>query len=185
MNLPNALTMFRMLLVPAFAWAYYRMTPAVALVLYLAASFTDFLDGYLARKLNQITNFGKLFDPLADKLMQVMMLYCLYSTGHVPGWVLAVMIVKEALMLAGSAYMLKKKVVVYSNIWGKAATCAFIAALVLIYPWHEIDALRTAGNVILYAALALSVLSMALYGLGALRTLREKSGASSTQEPDC
>lgn len=173
MNLPNALTLLRILLIPVFAWAYFERAPVLALWLYLAACITDFLDGYLARKLNQITNFGKLFDPLADKLMLVTLLFCLAHTGHVAWWVLGVIALKEVYMLLGSLYMLRHKVVVSSNIYGKVATFVFIVALALVFPWHAHNILSSVGTWLLYVAVALSLLSMAMYTIGAVKTLRE------------
>lgn len=173
MNLPNALTLLRILLIPAFAWAYFERAPVLALWLYLAACFTDFLDGYLARKLNQITNFGKLFDPLADKLMLVTLLFCLAYTGHVAWWVLGVIALKELYMLAGSLYMLKRDVVVSSNLYGKVATFVFIVALALVFPWHNQYLLTGVGTWLLWIAVGLSLLSMAMYTVGAIKTLRE------------
>lgn len=175
MNLPNALTVLRMLLIPAFAWAYFHLTPLIALIIYLAASFTDFLDGYLARRLNQITDFGKLMDPLADKLMLITMLICLAVTRHVMWWVVAVMVVKELFMMIGSVYMLKHEVVVSSNIWGKAATFVFIFALALVFPWHTLTVMTAIGHALLYIAVALSVLSMFIYARNALQTLRARN----------
>lgn len=174
MNLPNALTVLRILMVPAFAWCYFHLAPVAALAVYLLASLTDFLDGYLARKLNQITDIGKLMDPLADKLMLVTLLVCLAYTGHVMWWVVGVMFVKELYMLIGSLYMLRHDVVVFANIWGKAATGVFIVALALVFPWHEVSAISAIGGALVYAAVALSLLSMVIYTKDALQTLRAR-----------
>ena len=113
LNLPNALTFLRILMIPAVYITYYQLPERrwIALVIYLLASFTDFLDGYLARKWNQITSFGKLFDPLADKLIVLTVLYCLADTDYAPWWVFFLMLGKEILMVLGSLLMLGKKVV--------------------------------------------------------------------------
>ena len=104
LNLPNALTFLRILMIPAVYITYYQLPERrwIALVIYLLASFTDFLDGYLARKWNQITSFGKLFDPLADKLIVLTVLYCLADTDYAPWWVFFLMLGKEILMVLGS-----------------------------------------------------------------------------------
>ena len=78
--------------------------------------------------------FGKLFDPLADKLIVLTVLYCLADTDYAPWWVFFLMLGKEILMVLGSLLMLGKKVVVKSNIYGKTATCLFIAAIALAFP---------------------------------------------------
>ena len=171
LNLPNALTFLRILMIPAVYITYYKYPDMrwISLVIYLAASFTDFLDGYLARKWNQITSFGKLFDPLADKLIVLTVLYCLADTGYVPWLVFWLMIGKEAFLVIGALGMLGKKVVVKSNIFGKAATCLFIAAIALVYPWHNISAIFTIGNVMIYIALAASLLAMGIYAWEAVK----------------
>ena len=112
MNLPNALTALRMALIPLFVWAFYQVGPGVALVIYLLAAATDWLDGFLARRWNQVTSFGKLADPLADKLMLLTMLFCMGQSGRVPWWVLGVMLGKELLMVIGSVFLLKRHNVV-------------------------------------------------------------------------
>lgn len=170
-NLPNALTLFRILLIPAFVWVYFTPNPMLALCLYILASLTDLLDGFLARKLNQITNFGKLADPLADKLMLMALLVCLAITGQVPWWVMILIAVKELYMMAGSLYMLKHKIVVSSNGYGKTATFLFIVALALVFPWHPANMLSTMGTILLYLAVALSLLSAFIYTRNAMKKL--------------
>ncbi len=175
LNLPNILTCFRMVLVPLFAYCYFFVKPTwIALVLFVIASLTDFLDGYLARKWNQITDFGKLMDPLADKLMTVTMMVCLACTNRIPWWVVIVMVAKELLMLLGSSFMLKHKVVVSANIWGKLATVLFIVALVFAFPWHDSALVYNLGTSILYAAVAISLLAMGIYAVQAYQSLREQ-----------
>ena len=171
LNLPNALTFLRILLIPAVYITYFQLPERrwIALILYLTASFTDFLDGYLARKWNQITSFGKLFDPLADKLIVLTVLYCLAETNYAPWWVFFLVLGKEALMVLGSLLMLGKKVVVKSNIYGKTATCLFIAAIAMVFPWHNIAALVTIGHVLLYIARAASRVSLGIYAYQAVK----------------
>lgn len=165
MNIPNALTIMRILLIPVFVSLYRNGVYAPAMLVYLLASATDVLDGYLARKWNQVTAFGKLADPLADKLMQVAMLGCLVFTGYLPWWVLAVIVVKELGLVAGSALMLKKHVVVMANWAGKAATVLMAAAVVMVFPWHSIEWLRTAGRIAMYLTVAMSLYAMVNYAM--------------------
>ena len=171
-NVPNTLTILRLLAIPAFVWAYFNDHRVAALIIFVAASLTDLLDGYLARKLNQITDFGKLADPLADKLMLIALLFCLAFTGYAPWPMLAVIALKELYMMIGGLLMLKRRVVVYSNLLGKVATATFMVALALVFPWHEVNILSAIGLVLLYAAVALSVLSAVFYTRWALKSLR-------------
>ena len=91
MNLPNKLTTMRMALVPVFIVLYLMDYHYTAAAVFIAASLTDFLDGHLARKHNLVTNFGKIMDPLADKLLVTSALVCMVQTGVVPGWMVIVM----------------------------------------------------------------------------------------------
>ena len=178
MNLPNMLTVFRMVLVPVFAYLYFFVEPVwMALVVFLLAGATDVVDGYLARKWNQITDFGKLMDPLADKLMLLTMMVCLCVTGHLALWVAIAIGVKELLMVAGSALLLRRGVVVYSNLWGKLATLMLMAALALVFPWHRRASVFRAGTLLSYAGVALSYWAMFAYGWQALRKNAERKRA--------
>lgn len=101
MNLPNKLTVGRLLLAALFVGFLSTSTPwgdVVALALFLVASATDWLDGYLARRLNQMTNFGKLMDPLADKVLVASALICLIPLGALPAWAVIVIITREFLI---------------------------------------------------------------------------------------
>lgn len=171
LNLPNALTMFRLLLVPAFVVVYFSMpqTRWLALVVFICASLTDMIDGYLARKLNQITWFGKLMDPLADKTMCLSMLYCLASTNYIAWWVLGTVLVKELYMICGAAYMFSKRLVAKSDMIGKVATFLFVAAIVLVFPWHDNAAVEFVGQMMLFGAVGLSIIATIHYTLLAIR----------------
>lgn len=170
-NLPNALTLLRLLLVPVFAAVYFLLPERrwIALVIYLSAALTDLLDGYLARRLNQITWFGKLFDPAADKLMCVMMLYCLAATGRIPWWVLVVVFLKEAYMGLGAFLMYSRSFVVKSDIFGKVSTFMFVLATALVFPWHGSARLTSIGRMLIIGAAAFSVAAAAHYTWMALR----------------
>lgn len=165
LNLPNILTMLRLIMIPLFVKVYYLPAPKWALVVFLLASATDYLDGYLARKWNQVTSFGKLMDPLADKVMLLTVLFCLSETqpDYLPKWVFYTMLIKEGMMVLGSLFMLGKKVVVMANWYGKVATIAFIVAVFAIFPWHDLVWLKELGRVLIYVAMGLSILAMFNY----------------------
>jgi len=171
MNIPNLLTVLRLFLIPVFYWLYQKDMYGCALLVFLLASFTDFLDGYLARKWNQITNFGKLADPVADKVMVLTALYCLAADGRIPYFAPVAILAKEILMVLGGAFMLGKKVVVQANIWGKAATFAFIIALALVFPWHGVDFLYSAGSILVVIATLMSIWAMVQYAYGCIKQL--------------
>ena len=181
-NIPNVLTMLRIILIPVFVAVFFS-TPhdrdkIAALVIFAAASITDMFDGMLARKLNQITDFGKLFDPLADKVMVVTAMVCQALIGVFPWIAIIIVGVKELIMMLGGIFMLSKNVVVYSNYVGKTAQVFFIASLLLSF-FHPSLA---AGNVclfgmtidcvLLWITVALSLTALVVYAAGSLKTLK-------------
>lgn len=119
-NLPNILTMLRLVLIPVFAGLFLAGYEKWALAVFIIASITDYLDGYLARKNNQITAFGKLMDPLADKLMVCTALLGQGLSGVFPWPAILIVMTKEVVMIIGGIYMLQNGIVVYSNILGKS-----------------------------------------------------------------
>ena len=183
-TIPNVLTMIRLILIPVFVVVFFS-TPhdrnkIAALVIFAAASITDMFDGMLARKLNQITDFGKLFDPLADKVMVVTAMVCQAIIGVFPWIAIIIVGTKEILMMLGGLFMLSRNVVVYSNYVGKTAQVFFIASLLLsfFHPSLEAAEFRVLGMtpdlLLFWITVALSLAALAVYVAGALRTLKAK-----------
>ncbi|MBE5779719.1 MAG: CDP-alcohol phosphatidyltransferase family protein [Clostridiales bacterium] len=149
LNVPNVLTVIRLALVPVYLVLFVMGRKYAALFTFMAACFTDLLDGKIARKYNLITDFGKVMDPLADKVMVVTaMLSMCIGNKHIPGvlpW-LAVLIVmaKEGFMIYAGIRLYGKGVVVYSSMAGKVAHCLFILGLVMSY-FHDWFASLTPG----------------------------------------
>ena len=173
-NVPNVLTMLRLALIPVFVLLHAAAMEKQALLVFCTASFTDWLDGHIARKYHLITDFGKLMDPLADKLMVCTALIMQGLNGTFPVAAIIIVILKELVMIYGSSYMLAHDVVVYANIWGKLAQCSFILALVLSF-WHR-DFTAMAfpiDRVCLWIAVALAVVALVDYTRGALAKLKE------------
>lgn len=108
-NIPNALTFLRLIIVPFLGYFFYCEKYTIAIILFAFGGFTDVLDGYIARKYNLITKWGKFFDPLADKLMQITALVFLVLHKFIPLIVLVIVIIKESLMLAGGIMVYKKE----------------------------------------------------------------------------
>ena len=172
-NVPNVLTMLRLLLVGVFIWMFLNEMYYAALAIFLLAGVTDFLDGYIARKYNLVTSFGKLVDPLADKLMLIAVLVCLTTIGVAPWWLVLAVIAKELLMVAGGLFLYQKGVVVYAKWIGKVSTGLFTAAVSAAFfhqwvaPWDSYA---------LYAAAALSVGSLVFYGINLLKIDKTTDG---------
>ena len=135
MNIPNALTTLRFFLVPVFVYYFFSNVEGnliIAASIFLFAGITDIMDGYIARKYNMITKWGKLMDPLADKSMQLTAIICLAIQDLVPMWAIYIIALKEILMVLGSITLYKKKVVVSASWYGKAATVLFYLAILAI-----------------------------------------------------
>ncbi|MBP3644896.1 MAG: CDP-alcohol phosphatidyltransferase family protein [Clostridia bacterium] len=141
MNLPNLLTLIRLFLVPVYIVVFAMGEKYTALTVFLVASFTDLLDGRIARKYNLITDFGKLMDPLADKVMVLTAMFSM-AIGNsripkvIPWAAVIVLFLKELIMVIGSGKLLKSGVVVYASMIGKVAQCCFIASLLAVY-FHD------------------------------------------------
>ena len=178
-TIPNVLTILRIILIPVFVILFFNDQKKAALAVFIAASLTDMLDGYLARKLNQITDFGKLFDPLADKLMVLTALVCQTVAGPFPLVAVLIVAAKELVMVIGGIFMLSRGVVVYSNYVGKAAQVCFIASLVLSFFHREfldggvILLGMTPDILLLWITVALAIAAMIVYGIQAIRTIRD------------
>lgn len=172
-NVPNVLTMLRLALIPVFVALFATGHPKLALLTFLIASFTDLLDGYLARKHHQVTAFGKLMDPLADKVMVVTALICQGISGVFPWAAIAVVMVKELAMILGGIVMLSRDIVVYANMRGKVAQATFILALVLSFYHEEFVAWGfPLDRVILWLAVALALVALVDYAVDAVKKLK-------------
>ena len=174
-NVPNVLTMVRMALIPVF-W-YLMMTDRLyaALAVFVAASLTDIADGYIARKYDLVTDFGKLMDPLADKLMVISMMASLAIKGIAPWAALAIIVVKELTMVTGGLILLKHHVVVYARWIGKIAQATVVCALISCFfpEWL----LKTFGfpvhTVLLWIGVALTLTALCVYMKQAISQYRE------------
>lgn len=146
MNIPNLLTIARLGMVPMFVFCFVKGCEGTldggvyyAAGLFVLAALTDILDGYLARKYNQITDFGKLADPLADKMMQIAAIACLAFYQRIHAWIFFVFFGKELLMICGASRLLKRfKFVAYSQWSGKIATVVLFICIVAIMIFSEI-----------------------------------------------
>ena len=173
LNVPNVLTLIRLLLVPVYIVLFVRGQKNAALAVFLVASFTDLLDGRIARKYNLITDFGKLMDPLADKVMVLTAMFSM-TIGNkaiapvIPMTAVILLLAKELIMVIGGALLLKHGLVVYSIMIGKVAHCVFIAGLIATY-FHDWFAVRCAAwpmtpdLMLIWLAVGLTLCAMVAY----------------------
>lgn len=166
MNAPNMLTILRVVMIPFFvAFLLLDITEYdkyIALAIFIAASFTDTLDGYLARKNNQVTNFGKFMDPLADKLLVSAAMICLVELDMIPSWVVIVIISREFIISGFRLVASDNGLVIAASYWGKfKTTFQMLMIIVLLLDFGGIFDLI--GQILIWAALILTVVSLADY----------------------
>jgi CDP-diacylglycerol---glycerol-3-phosphate 3-phosphatidyltransferase len=173
LNLPNALTVLRILLVPVLVVALLDETPngdVIAAVVFVLASVTDAIDGYLARSRNAITNFGKLMDPVADKLLILAALLALVSLDRVQAWVAMVIIAREFAVTATRMAATQQGVIIAANWWGKAKTMVQALVVLLLI---AVDHSPAWLDVLVYLMVAITVISGVDYFFGLRRLMRE------------
>jgi CDP-diacylglycerol---glycerol-3-phosphate 3-phosphatidyltransferase len=162
MNLPNWITFSRLLGIPFLLYGLYIPTfPAkcICLTIFLIAALTDWLDGYLARKLNQITDLGKFLDPLVDKLLVLAPLLVLVELGKIPAWGVFVILARE---LAIAGWRVNQATITGANIWGKLKTVSQIIAIsLLIAPLSP--AWQLPSLIAFWLSVALTVVSGIIY----------------------
>lgn len=167
MNLPNKLTVLRVLLIPFFVlFTLVDLVPGyskyIAVLIFVVASLTDFLDGKIARKYNLVTNFGKFMDPLADKLLVCAALICLTAEGLLPAWMVIVIISREFIISGFRLVASDNGVVIAASYWGKfKTTFQMLMIIVLILDIGGI--FDMIGQILIWAALILTVISLADY----------------------
>ena len=123
-HIPNILTCLRIVMVIAFIVLFIKECYIACLILYIAAFLTDVLDGFLARKFNWVSDFGKLVDPFADKFMLLSALICLVSVDAFPLYLFIILAVKELLMIFGGLFLLRRKnITVYADIIKSSSSC--------------------------------------------------------------
>ena len=190
MNLPNKLTIFRVVLIVPFVvlllggnagwFGNNVLIPNVAaLVIFIIASLTDLADGKIARKYNLVTNFGKFMDPLADKLLVCSALIALVEMGRIPSWVVIIIIAREFIISGFRLIASDNGVVIAASYWGKFKTTfqMVMVCLMLVnvpggiswWPW-----LNVLTQVIMWIALVLTVVSLVDYLIKNKGVLKEQ-----------
>jgi CDP-diacylglycerol--glycerol-3-phosphate 3-phosphatidyltransferase len=165
-NVPNALTLVRILLLPVVVWRFVLGDTTGALIVYMTAMLTDALDGIIARKTNQITALGKLLDPIADKLSLVTLLGLFVSNGEIPLWVLAIILFKEVMMVIGGGGAPKHGIVVYALPIGKVTTVTFVLSMVARFM-----SVLPLADILLWISVALSMVALVWYAADLMKKL--------------
>ena len=168
MNLPNKLTVLRVIMIPFFV--LFMLTDFagaaskyVALAIFCIASFTDFLDGYLARRDYLVTNFGKFMDPLADKLLVCSALICLIPQGKLETWIVLVIIAREFIISGFRLVASDNGIVIAASYWGKFKTVSHMSMIILLI--LDIPFLWVVTEIVKWIAVVLTIVSLVDYVL--------------------
>ena len=167
MNLPNKLTILRVILIPFFVAALLAGGGQIPVLRYLAAaifivaSLTDMLDGKIARKYNLVTNFGKFMDPLADKLLVCAALICLVELRQIPAWMVIVIVSREFTISGFRLVAAEQGIVIAASYWGKFKTTFQMIAVILMI--LNLPVLRLVTDAFVWIALILTIVSLVNY----------------------
>lgn len=159
LNLPNLLTVLRVALLPVIVWCFRRGSMRSALLVYMMAMLSDAADGCIARRTGQITAVGKLLDPIADKLCLLTLLALFASDGQIPVWLVIAVMIKEAILILGSAAALRQGIVVSALPVGKLTTLSFVFSTCARFL-----GLRRAADTLLWGSVTLSLAALIWYG---------------------
>lgn len=174
-HVPNILTIIRFFLIPVIISYLLKGDYILSFVFLTISGLTDVLDGFIARKFNFITNFGKLIDPLADKATQISVLSVLAIQNVIPLWILIIVVLKEFTMIAGASFLYGKEFVVSSKWYGKLSTVLFYVAIVssffinqfnttlLNHPEYNMNTLPAFDQYLYYLALIATIFSLVMY----------------------
>lgn len=188
LTVPNAISLARLAAVPVFVWLFVTEREGPAVILYGAAAWTDFLDGYIARRTGAVSELGRLLDPLADRIFIIAIAIALVARGALGWWIAAAVIGRDVIVL-GAFPLLEKRGVerLRVNFVGKTATFFLLLGLTLL-AWSETtfpgtDPARVGGTLITVGGAVLYWVAGVLYGRAALRLMgrapaRDGSGAS-------
>ena len=165
MNLPNKLTIMRVILIPFFV--FFLLSPYfpaygnyIAVAIFIVASLTDMLDGKIARKYNLVTNFGKFMDPLADKLLVCSAMICLIELDRLAAWIVIVIIAREFIISGFRLVASDNGVVIAASYWGKFKTTFQMLMVIILILDIQMPFFQILGTVLTYVALILTVVSL-------------------------
>lgn len=176
-TVPNLISYLRLALIPAIIWAYCTLENGILTTALIAISaLTDVVDGKIARRFNQVTDVGKALDPVADKLTQAAMMYCLLSKYELMLPVLIILIVKEIFMVVTALWETKATNQINSALWyGKACTVFLYAVMLVLIFFLNIP--LTIANVLLVLCAVAMIASTVLYGIYRFKRIKEASKA--------
>jgi len=170
-TIPNMLSCLRILLIPVLAYLYSCERYIACIVVWIISCLSDAMDGWIARRFNMISDWGKILDPIADKTTQGVLAICLAKRYPMLWWLLILLLIKEAVTVVPRLLIIRKTGVILPAVWHGKVTTTLLDAVILVHVfWAGIpEALST---VLITACMVMMTLSMVLYGVENIRTLR-------------
>lgn len=174
LTVPNLLSFLRILMIPLFVVLYANENYHATGYILILSGLTDIVDGFIARRFNMISDFGKVLDPFADKLTQAAMLICLFVRFPLMLLPFLAMFVKELFMSISGLLVIKKTGKVFGALWhGKAATVLLYGMMILHIFWYNIP--KAVSDITILICTAMVCVSLVLYGMRNTRAIRERS----------
>lgn len=173
-TIPNILSFFRICLIPIIVWLYcFKNNYIITTVMVVISAITDIIDGIIARKFNMISDFGKAFDPIADKLTQIIMLFCLVTRFPLMLIPLMILTLKEITAATLNIITIKKTGAVMGAVWhGKATTVLLYTTMLIHIIWFNIPQIMS--NILIFACTAMMIISAVLYTLRSIKAFSDK-----------
>ncbi|MBR1736340.1 MAG: CDP-diacylglycerol--glycerol-3-phosphate 3-phosphatidyltransferase [Firmicutes bacterium] len=171
MNLPNKLTLSRILLIPIFLFFILcdslpvdiQTRRYIAVTIFIVASITDGIDGYIARKYKMVTNFGKFMDPLADKLLVSAAMISMVHLGDIPTWIVIVIISREFIITGFRTIAIEQNIVIAAGFWGKIKTVFQMAMIIVVLTNIDHVFFKFVGEALIYLSLIFTIVSAVDY----------------------
>ncbi len=174
-TIPNILSFFRLCLIPVIVWLYTVKQDYIwTLLILLLSAVTDIVDGIIARKCNMISDFGKAFDPVADKLTQMAMLFCLVSRFPYMMIPFVLLVVKEVFTGITALITIKRTNTVKGAVWhGKLTTVALYSMMAIHLLWYNIP--RTVSLILVGICIGIMLMSFILYAIQNIKAIKDKT----------
>lgn len=174
LTIPNLLSLFRLCLIPVIVWLYsFKQDYLWTMLVLLLSGATDIIDGIIARKFNMISDFGKAFDPIADKLTQIAMLFCLVFRFPYMTIPLVVLVIKEITAAIINLLAIKKTSVVMGAVWhGKLTTVLLYSMMIIHLIWYNIP--LVVSNILIVVCTVMMLISAVLYTKKNMKVLSQR-----------
>lgn len=171
-TIPNAMSAFRLCLIPVLIWLYcVKKNHLQTMGVLILSGFTDLADGFVARRFHMISDLGKILDPVADKLTQAAMLFCLVTRFPLMLLPLALLIVKELFMGVTGLLVIRKTGGVFGAKWhGKIATCLLDAMMIIHVAWFDIP--KSVSELLIFSCVVMMIVSFVFYGIHNVKALK-------------